>query len=163
MGNSNSARRQQSRSVPTSPEVRLRFSLKSSYTLDNSRRFNTICYFLNVHTHTHTHIHTRTYIFFYGVIVNFYCYLGFLDPPYTLAVSQIYRPRLPRDFINCKIHLLPTVSTYYLHVTWIWVRRENFYNNSWSYIIYYNIILRTVIYFVNYKFTYRLTSVIFIL
>lgn len=49
MGNSNSARRNQARSVPTSPEVRLRFRLKSPYyiiiTMDNSRRFD-MRYFL---------------------------------------------------------------------------------------------------------------------
>lgn len=103
MGNSNSARRHHSRSVSTSPEVRLRFRLKSPYyiiKLNNSRRFNIHYFFL----------HTFSDEF----IVNFYCYIGFLDPPYTPAVSQTYRPRSLRDFINCKIHLLPTVSTYTL-------------------------------------------------
>lgn len=116
MGNSNSARRNQSRSVPTSPELRLRFRLKSPYyiiiTIDNSRRFECFDIFF-IYAHVHTILDE--------VIVNLYfllLYIGFLDPPYTQAVLRVYRPRSLRDFINCKIHLPPTVSIYlYLPAT----------------------------------------------
>lgn len=109
MGNSKSAHRHQSRSVPTSPEVRIRFCylLETLYyiilcfILNNNRNFN-ISYFL-----IYSPIQLSD-----EIILLIYNLIGFLDQPYTRAVSRTYRPRSHRDFINCKIHLLPTVSIY---------------------------------------------------
>jgi len=123
MGNSNSARRNQSRSVPTSPEVRLRFRLKSPYyiiiTMDNSRRFD-MRYFL----------YTRMYTLFQMklmLIYIFYCYrlpgptlhsgsITSIPTPFAQRFHQLQNtPAINSEYIYTYI---PAVLNVYLSGTW---------------------------------------------
>jgi len=108
MGNSNSARRNQSRSVPTSPELRLRFRLKSPYyiinTMDNSRRFECFDIFF-IYAHVHTILDE--------VIVNLYFLLLYRLPGPTLHSGSI--TSIPTPFAQ-RFHQLqntPAVNSEY--------------------------------------------------
>lgn len=109
MGNSNSARRNQSRSVPTSPEVRLRFRLKSPYyiiiTMDNSRRFD-MRYFL----------YTRMYTLFQMKLMLIYIFYCYRLPGPTLHSGSI--TSIPTPFAQ-RFHQLqntPAVNSEYIPI-----------------------------------------------
>jgi len=109
MGNSNSARRNQSRSVPTSPEVRLRFRLKSPYyiiiTMDNSRRFD-MRYFL----------YTRMYTLFQMKLMLIYIFYCYRLPGPTLHSGSI--TSIPTPFAQ-RFHQLqntPAVNSEYIYI-----------------------------------------------
>lgn len=127
MGNSNSARRQQSRSVPTSPEVRIRFRLQSPCIIYNIVLQPTIAgVFFLIYIHIMRFIRGR----FDEVIVNFYCYRLPGPTLHSGSITNIPTPFAQRfhqlqntPAANSEYTYLPT----YLPATCIWLGRGNFY------------------------------------